>query len=168
MADQQAAVFGECCFDVGDVKITMGTGTFMDINTGSNPHTSVAGRAGVPVRVPVRVRVRMLTLLTAGSSAGLYPLVGWKIGSEVVYLAEGNAADTGTAIKWAQDLGELEVSAGVSAGVRTRLLRSALTDCLHLPIPDLFSEVQQTSAMAYSVRDSGGVCFVPSFSGLQV
>lgn len=38
--------------------------------------------------------------------AGLYPLVGWKIGSEVVYLAEGNAADTGTAIKWAQNLGE--------------------------------------------------------------
>lgn len=45
MADQQAAMFGECCFDVGDVKITMGTGTFMDINTGSKPHTSVAGKA---------------------------------------------------------------------------------------------------------------------------
>lgn len=43
MADQQAAMFGECCFDTGDVKITMGTGTFMDINTGSKPHTSVAG-----------------------------------------------------------------------------------------------------------------------------
>lgn len=44
MADQQAAMFGECCFDVGDVKITMGTGTFMNINTGSKPHTSVAGK----------------------------------------------------------------------------------------------------------------------------
>lgn len=43
MADQQAAMFGECCFDTGDVKITMGTGTFMNINTGSKPHTSVAG-----------------------------------------------------------------------------------------------------------------------------
>ncbi|XP_070775214.1 glycerol kinase 5 isoform X2 [Enoplosus armatus] len=109
MADQQAAMFGECCFDVGDVKITMGTGTFMDINTGNKPHTSVAG---------------------------LYPLVGWKIGSEVVYLTEGNGADTGTAIKWAQEL-------------------------------ELFSDVQETSAMAYSVSDSDGVCFVPSFSGLQ-
>ncbi|XP_056148797.1 putative glycerol kinase 5 isoform X2 [Lampris incognitus] len=109
MADQQAAMFGECCFDVGDTKITMGTGTFMDINTGNKPHTSVAG---------------------------LYPLVGWKIGSEVVYLAEGNAADTGTAIKWAQEL-------------------------------ELFSDVRDTSAMAYSVADSDGVCFVPSFSGLQ-
>lgn len=37
---------------------------------------------------------------------GLYPVVGWKIGPDVVYLAEGNAADTGTAIKWAQELGE--------------------------------------------------------------
>lgn len=45
MADQQAAMFGECCFDVGDVKITMGTGTFMDINTGNKPHTSIAGKA---------------------------------------------------------------------------------------------------------------------------
>ncbi|XP_041848737.1 putative glycerol kinase 5 [Melanotaenia boesemani] len=109
MADQQAAMFGECCFDVGDVKITMGTGTFMDINTGNKPHTSVAG---------------------------LYPLVGWKIGSEVVYLAEGNAADTGTAIRWAQEL-------------------------------ELFSDVRETSDMAYSVSNSDGVCFVPSFSGLQ-
>ncbi|XP_061588583.1 putative glycerol kinase 5 [Cololabis saira] len=109
MADQQAAMFGECCFDVGDVKITMGTGTFMDINTGNKPHTSVAG---------------------------LYPIVGWKIGSELVYLAEGNAADTGTAIKWAQEL-------------------------------ELFSDIRETSAMAYSVSNSDGVCFVPSFSGLQ-
>ncbi|CAL8346186.1 unnamed protein product [Merluccius merluccius] len=109
MADQQAAMFGECCFDVGDVKITMGTGTFINIHTGSKPHTSIAG---------------------------LYPLVGWKIKEEVVFLAEGNAADTGTAIKWAQGLG-------------------------------LFSDVKETSAMAYSVADSDGVCFVPSFSGLQ-
>uniref|UniRef100_A0A8K9WP04 Glycerol kinase 5 n=1 Tax=Oncorhynchus mykiss TaxID=8022 RepID=A0A8K9WP04_ONCMY len=109
MADQQAAMFGECCFDIGDVKITMGTGTFMNINTGSEPHTSVAG---------------------------LYPVVGWKIGPEVVYLAEGNAADTGTAIKWAQEL-------------------------------ELFSDVRETDAMANSVANSDGVCFVPSFSGLQ-
>uniref|UniRef100_A0A8C9ZKR7 Glycerol kinase 5 n=1 Tax=Sander lucioperca TaxID=283035 RepID=A0A8C9ZKR7_SANLU len=71
------------------------------------------------------------------SAAGLYPLVGWKIGSEVVYLAEGNSADTGTAIKWAQEL-------------------------------ELFSDVRDTSSMACSVSDSDGVCFVPSFSGLQV
>lgn len=37
---------------------------------------------------------------------GFYPLIGWKIGQEVVCLAEGNAGDTGTAIKWAQQLGK--------------------------------------------------------------
>ncbi|XP_030633849.1 putative glycerol kinase 5 [Chanos chanos] len=109
MADQQAATFGECCFDKGDVKITMGTGTFMDINTGNKPHTSFTG---------------------------LYPVVGWKIGADVTYLAEGNAADTGTAIRWAKEL-------------------------------DLFSDVDETGEMAGSVKDSDGVCFVPSFSGLQ-
>ncbi|EDO39329.1 predicted protein [Nematostella vectensis] len=44
VADQQGAMFGQCCFDVGDVKCTMGTGTFVDVNTGSQPHVSVAGK----------------------------------------------------------------------------------------------------------------------------
>ncbi|XP_021028890.1 putative glycerol kinase 5 [Mus caroli] len=35
---------------------------------------------------------------------GFYPLIGWKIGQELVCLAEGNAGDTGTAIMWAQKL----------------------------------------------------------------
>uniref|UniRef100_A0A8D1KZ41 Carbohydrate kinase FGGY N-terminal domain-containing protein n=1 Tax=Sus scrofa TaxID=9823 RepID=A0A8D1KZ41_PIG len=80
VADQQSAMFGECCFQTGDVKLTMGSGTFLDINTGNNPHQSVGG---------------------------FYPLIGWKIGQEVVCLAEGNAGDTGTAIQWAQKLGKL-------------------------------------------------------------
>lgn len=105
MADQQAAMFGECCFNTGDVKITMGTGTFMDINTGCKPHTSVAGMAErwqVSCTFVLQGRVTSV----APPRVGLYPLVGWKIGSEVVYLAEGNAADTGTAINWARKLGE--------------------------------------------------------------
>jgi putative glycerol kinase 5 len=36
-------MFGQCCFDVGDIKCTMGTGTFIDVNTGKFPHASVAG-----------------------------------------------------------------------------------------------------------------------------
>uniref|UniRef100_A0A4X2KLH0 Glycerol kinase 5 n=1 Tax=Vombatus ursinus TaxID=29139 RepID=A0A4X2KLH0_VOMUR len=110
VADQQAAMFGECCFQRGDVKLTMGTGTFLDINTGTNVQQTVGG---------------------------FYPLIGWKIGPEVVCLAEGNAADTGTAIKWAQNL-------------------------------NLFTDADETEKMAKSLPDSEGVCFVPSFSGLQV
>ncbi|XP_038606802.1 putative glycerol kinase 5 isoform X2 [Tachyglossus aculeatus] len=41
VADQQSAMFGECCFHRGDVKLTMGTGTFMDINTGNHPQQTV-------------------------------------------------------------------------------------------------------------------------------
>lgn len=37
VGDQQSAMFGECCFETGDVKLTMGTGTFLDINTGKKP-----------------------------------------------------------------------------------------------------------------------------------
>lgn len=43
VADQQSAVFGQCCFEEGDINCTLGTGTFIDINTGSNPHASYGG-----------------------------------------------------------------------------------------------------------------------------
>lgn len=44
------------------------------------------------------------------------------------------------------------------------------SECVSPPtvMAELFANVQDTSAMAYSVSDSDGVCFVPSFSGLQV
>lgn len=78
MADQTASMWGSCCFEVGDVKLTMGTGTFFDINTGAAPHASVSG---------------------------LYPVVGWRMGGELVYAAEGANNDTASIIKWAQNLG---------------------------------------------------------------
>ncbi|WAR28422.1 GLPK5-like protein [Mya arenaria] len=109
VGDQSASMFGECCFEVGDIKCTLGTGMFMDVNTGSQPHASVAG---------------------------LYPLIGWKIGDKLTYLAEGLASDTGTVIQWAQSMG-------------------------------YFDDVRDTAAMAESVEDTGGVYFVPAFSGLQ-
>jgi hypothetical protein len=43
VGDQQSAMFGECCFQRGDVKLTMGTGTFLDINTGNDPQHTVGG-----------------------------------------------------------------------------------------------------------------------------
>uniref|UniRef100_A0A8C6ZZ14 Glycerol kinase 5 n=2 Tax=Nothoprocta perdicaria TaxID=30464 RepID=A0A8C6ZZ14_NOTPE len=77
VADQQAAMFGECCFHPGDVKLTMGTGAFWNVNTGESLFSSWRG---------------------------LYPLIGWKIGDEVVYLTEGSFSNVGTAIKWAQEI----------------------------------------------------------------
>ncbi|NXU56221.1 GLPK kinase, partial [Turnix velox] len=77
VADQQSAMFGECCFHPGDVKLTMGTGGFWNVNTGEH---------------------------LCASQRDLYPLIGWKIGEEVVYLTEGCMSDIGTAIRWAQDI----------------------------------------------------------------
>ncbi|KAK7861772.1 hypothetical protein R5R35_010789 [Gryllus longicercus] len=109
MADQAAATFGSCCFSKGDVKVTLGTGTFLDMNTGASAHASVAG---------------------------LYPLVGWRVGGEVTYLVEGASHDTGTVVAWAQDVG-------------------------------LLKDPAESSDVASSVKDSGGVYFIPAFSGLQ-
>jgi putative glycerol kinase 5 len=53
----------------------MGTGTFLSVNTGTKPHASIAG---------------------------LYPVVGWKIGDEIVMVAEGQSSDTSTVIDWCQ------------------------------------------------------------------
>ncbi|VDI29496.1 putative glycerol kinase 5 [Mytilus galloprovincialis] len=77
VSDQTGAMFGECCFNVGDIKCTMGTGTFVDLNTGSTPHASIAG---------------------------LYPIIGWKIKNELVYVAEGLIGDTGTVMEWCKSL----------------------------------------------------------------
>lgn len=43
MADQSAAVFGSGCFYRGDTKMTLGTGSFLDTNTGRQPHASING-----------------------------------------------------------------------------------------------------------------------------
>lgn len=43
MADQSAAFYGSCCFFPGDVKLTLGTGAFLDINVGSTPIVSKRG-----------------------------------------------------------------------------------------------------------------------------
>ena len=43
MADQSASFYGSCCFFPGDVKLTLGTGAFLDINVGSAPIVSKKG-----------------------------------------------------------------------------------------------------------------------------
>ena len=40
---------------------------------------------------------------------GLYPLIGWKIGPEIVFLAEGQASDTGICMEWAKDIGQSDL-----------------------------------------------------------
>ncbi len=85
--DQQAATFGQCCFDEGDAKNTYGTGCFMPMNTGSKP---------------------------VMSRNGLLTTIGWKIGNEVTYCLEGSVFVAGAAVQWLRDgLKIIETSAAV-------------------------------------------------------
>lgn len=92
VADQSAAVFGACCFKPELIKVTMGTGTFVNINTAGKPHASVKG---------------------------LYPVVGWRVRSdakaELVYLVEGASSDTANIVNWGQSMGLYDDPAQSSA-----------------------------------------------------
>jgi glycerol kinase len=77
LGDQQAALFGQTCFSVGEAKNTYGTGNFLLLNTGTEP-------------VP--------------SKSGLITGVGYKIGDEpAAYMLEGSIAITGALVQWLRD-----------------------------------------------------------------
>jgi glycerol kinase len=91
--DQQAALFGQACFDDGQSKCTYGTGSFVLVNTGRNP-------------------VR--------SDAGLLTTVAWDIGAGLTYALEGAIFVTGSAIQWLRDgLGIISNASESEAVART-------------------------------------------------
>jgi glycerol kinase len=94
LGDQQAATFGQVCFEIGTAKNTYGTGNFLLLNTG-----------GEPVR----------------SRNGLLTTVCYKIGdSEAVYALEGSIAVTGSLVQWLRDnLGLISSAAEVEDLART-------------------------------------------------
>lgn len=74
--DQQAALFGQCCFEQGQVKNTYGTGCFMLMNTGKQAIDSKAG---------------LLTTIAASTAEG------------IEYALEGSVFVAGAAIQWLRD-----------------------------------------------------------------
>ena len=76
VGDQQAALFGESCFNKSDVKNTYGTGGFILVNTGDD---------------------------VIISKQGLLSTVAWKIGDEVKYALEGSIFVSGSLIQWLRD-----------------------------------------------------------------
>ncbi|NTX34534.1 glycerol kinase GlpK [Myxococcus sp. CA033] len=76
--DQQAALFGQACFEPGESKCTYGTGAFLLMNTGTEP-------------------VR--------SSAGLLTTVAWRLGGtgSTTYALEGSSFIAGAAVQWMRD-----------------------------------------------------------------
>jgi len=110
LGDQQAALFGQTCFDAGEAKNTYGTGCFMLLNTGNQ---------------------------IVQSKNGLLTTLGYKIGtSPAIYALEGSIAITGALVQWLRD---------------------------NLSLIQNSSEVE---TLAKTVSDSGGIYFVPAFSGL--
>jgi glycerol kinase len=88
LGDQQAALFGQTCFSVGEAKNTYGTGCFMLLNTGETP---------------------------VQSKSGLLTTMGYKIGDQpAVYALEGSIAITGALVQWLRDnLGLIQKSSDV-------------------------------------------------------
>jgi glycerol kinase len=107
--DQQAALFGQACFNKGDVKNTYGTGCFLIMNTGKE---------------------------CVLSNNRLLSTIAWGIGDEITYALEGSVFNAGSVIKWLRDdLG-------------------------------IISTARECDVLAESVPDTGGVYFVPAFTGL--
>jgi glycerol kinase len=87
--DQQAALFGQVCFEAGTSKCTYGTGSFVLVNTG---------------REVVRSREGLLTT------------VAWDLGGGLVYALEGSVFVTGAAVQWLRDgLGVITTAPEVEA-----------------------------------------------------
>lgn len=78
--DQQAALFGQACFQAGEAKNTYGTGGFLLMNTGSQP---------------------------VHSKNGLLTTIAWGLSGTVSYVLEGSVFVCGAAIQWLRD--EMEI-----------------------------------------------------------
>ncbi len=74
--DQQAALFGQCCYTKGTVKNTYGTGCFMLMNTGKE---------------------------LIHSNKGLLSTIAWGINGEITYALEGSIFIAGAAVQWLRD-----------------------------------------------------------------
>jgi glycerol kinase len=107
--DQQAALFGQACFNAGAAKNTYGTGCFLLMNTGEKPVAS---------------QNRLLTT------------VAWKRDNVVSYALEGSVFVGGAVVQWLRD--------------ELGLIQTA-------------SDIEGLAAQA---ADTGGVYFVPAFTGL--
>lgn len=94
LGDQQAALMGQTCFEVGEAKNTYGTGAFMLLNTGSRP---------------------------VSSAHGLLTTVGYQVNAETpIYCLEGSVAVAGALVQWLRDnLGLIASSAEVETLARS-------------------------------------------------
>jgi glycerol kinase len=87
--DQQAALFGQACYEKGMTKNTYGTGSFVLVNTGDKP---------------------------VFTDTGLITTLAWGLGNKVTYALEGSIFITGAAVQWLRDgLGLINNSSDIEA-----------------------------------------------------
>ncbi len=76
LVDQQAALFGQACFNAGEMKCSFGTGSFLLMNIGDKPRLS---------------------------NHGLLTTVGWNFDNHTAYAFDGGIFVTGSAVQWLRD-----------------------------------------------------------------
>ena len=76
LVDQQAALFGQACFNAGEMKCSFGTGSFLLMNIGNKPRLS---------------------------DNGLLTTVGWNFDGHTAYAFDGGIFVTGSAVQWLRD-----------------------------------------------------------------
>jgi glycerol kinase len=76
IGDQQAATFGQACFEPGSAKNTYGTGCFLLLNTGEKP---------------------------VASQNGLITTIGWGLNDKLTYCLEGSVFIAGAVVQWLRD-----------------------------------------------------------------
>lgn len=86
IGDQQASLFGQCCYEKGDIKNTYGTGCFMLMNTGDKP---------------------------VYSKNGLLTTIAWALDEKIEYALEGSVYVGGSVIQWLKE--GLEIIESVNA-----------------------------------------------------
>lgn len=169
--DQQCALFGQTCFERGEVKNTYGTGGFMLMNTGTSP---------------------------VNSHNGLVTTIAWGVDDKVEYALEGSIFVAGAAVQWLRDeLGlirdaaESEVLAksvpdangcyvvpafvglgapywdqyargaivGLTRGVNRNHIVRATLESIAYQVNDVLMAMQEDSGMSItSLRVDGGAC----------
>jgi glycerol kinase len=88
LVDQQAALFGQACFNPGEMKCSFGTGSFLLMNIGDEPRLS---------------------------QHGLLTTVGWNFAGHKAYAFDGGIFVTGSAVQWLRDNLHLIPDAAASA-----------------------------------------------------
>jgi glycerol kinase len=181
LGDQQAALFGQACFDPGDAKCTYGTGAFLLQNTGTQP---VSSRAGLITTVAYQLAGQAPVYALEGSIAVAGSLVQWlrdnlgiiAAASDMDALA-GSVPDSGGAVivpafsglfapHWRSDA--RGVIAGLTAYVTKAHLARAALDAVAWQVREVVDAMALDAALPIpQLRIDGGMTVSPILPQLQ-